>query len=161
MIKGQELVNMTEAMRKVGANTSDIAKACGYYSIRENGSEKVDYTEYYTELLTAQGIISPVDDDDFEGSDDPTVQDLINNGHSSDAIRVFIEQYGVECIEHFVDSYQGEFASGAEFAEYITNELNDLRNFPADVVIDWDSTWSEYLYYQYDFVEGYIFRNDF
>lgn len=157
MLKGQELLTKVNEMREAGESASAIARACGYSSMRENGTERLHFNEFYTELLTAQGKINQNTIEDEENED---VLRLIREGHSQDAIYTFIELYGEEYVESFPDSYQGEFSDGAEFAQYITEECYTMRDVPSYVVIDWEETW-ENLREDYDFQDGYIFRNDF
>ena len=35
---------------------SDIVKVCGYTSVRKNGSIKLNYTQFYQELLSIQEV---------------------------------------------------------------------------------------------------------
>lgn len=160
MLKGQELLTKVNEMREAGESASAIARACGYSSIRENGTERLHFNEFYTEMLTAQGKIKQMIEDTIEDEENEDVLRLIREGHSQDAIYTFIELYGEECVESFPDSYQGEFQSGAEFAQYITEECYTMRDVPSYVVIDWEETW-ENLREDYEFQDGYVFRKDF
>jgi hypothetical protein len=161
MLKGQELLTKVNEMREAGESASAIARECGYSSVRENGTERLHFTEFYTELLTAQGKINKMVEYTIEDEDNEDVLRLIREGHPHDAIYTFIELYGEECVEFFPDSYQGEFQSGAEFAQYITEECYPMRDFPCHVVIDWEQTWDSGLRYDYDFQDGYIFYSNF
>ena len=79
--------------------------------------------------------------------------------YSADQIRAFIELYGEENVGHFEDSYQGEFESGAHFAESMVEDCYAL-DFPSFVVVDWDATWDN-LYYDYSIEDGYVFCDNF
>ena len=61
----------------------------------------------------------------------------------------YVEDYGTNGIEHFEDAYQGEYESGAEFAEQIASDCGYIsRDFPSWIEIDWAATW-ENLSYDY------------
>ena len=161
MLKGQELLIKVTEMREAGNTASEIVRACGYVSIRNDGTERLQFTDFYTELLTVQGkinnVVESVGEADEENED---VLRLMREGHSHDAIYTFIDLYGVECIEHFAESYQGEFADGAEFAQYLTEECYPMRDVPSHVVMDWEGTW-ENLRGDYDIQDGYVFYCQF
>ena len=61
----------------------------------------------------------------------------------------YIEDYFVDAVQYFEDSYQGEYESGAEFAEQMTSDCGYIsRDMPSWVEIDWAATW-ENLSYDY------------
>ena len=61
----------------------------------------------------------------------------------------YVEDYGTNGIEYFEDSYQGEYESGAEFAEQMASDCGYIsRDMPSWVEIDWAATW-ENLSYDY------------
>ena len=61
----------------------------------------------------------------------------------------YVEDYGTNGIEHFEDAYQGEYESGAQFAEQIVTDCGYINNnIPSWVEIDWQATW-ENLSYDY------------
>jgi antirestriction protein len=54
----------------------------------------------------------------------------------------YIEYYFLDAIDHFEDAYQGEYESGAEFAEQMVSDMGYVNNnIPSWVEIDWQSTW--------------------
>ena len=63
--------------------------------------------------------------------------------------------------EQFEEAYVGEYASGAEYAEQLADELGELRNVPDYITncIDWQHVWDSYLRYDFEEVNGYFFRN--
>ena len=80
--------------------------------------------------------------------------------------------YGIESLEQFEDSYQGQYTNGAEFAEdfadscgYMVDIHNKDFTTPAWITshIDWEAVWSREL--RFDFfaikvgVQGYEFFN--
>ena len=54
----------------------------------------------------------------------------------------YIEYYFLDAIDHFEDAYQGEYESGADFAQQITSDCGYInRDLPSWVEIDWQATW--------------------
>ena len=72
----------------------------------------------------------------------------------------FVEHYDTETIEHFEDMYQGQYDSGAEFAEQIASDCGYVsRDMPSWIEIDWQKTWDNALSYDYTQI-GYAIFND-
>ena len=74
--------------------------------------------------------------------------------------------YGIESLEQFEDSYQGQYQSGADFAEQTCEDCGYLgleSDIPAFIRnhIDWETVWTNEL--RFDFfaikvgVQGYEF----
>jgi hypothetical protein len=48
---------LLDKMRDLGnASRSELAKACGYYSLTKSGKERVNFTAFYEALLQAKGV---------------------------------------------------------------------------------------------------------
>jgi hypothetical protein len=76
-----------------------------------------------------------------------------------DVVDAFIEYHGdVSYVENVEDAYRGVYSSEAEFAEEFYSDLGDV---PVGLVIDWEATWKQNLYYDFDFVDGYVFSSSF
>lgn len=68
-------------------------------------------------------------------------------------------------IDDFRDAWEGQWDSGADFAEHIAEECGDIpENLPSWIVIDWAASWDRNL--RYDFFEeddadgnNHIFRS--
>ena len=75
----------------------------------------------------------------------------------------FIENYDTETIEHFEDMYQGQYDSGAEFAEMIASDCGYVsRDMPSWIEIDWQKTWDNALSYDYtELIGGHIFSDSY
>ena len=75
----------------------------------------------------------------------------------------FIENYDTETIEHFEDMYQGQYDSGAEFAEQIATDCGYVtRELPYWIEIDWQKTWDNALSYDYtELIGGHIFSDSY
>jgi len=62
----------------------------------------------------------------------------------------YIEDYFVSAVEFFEESYQGEYESGAEFAEQMASDCGYIsRDMPSWIEIDWSKTWDNALSYDY------------
>ena len=75
----------------------------------------------------------------------------------------FAEEFDVDSVEHFEEMYQGQYESGAEFAEQICQDCGYItRELPSWVEIDWEKTWENSLSYDYTLIgEGYIFNANY
>ena len=72
----------------------------------------------------------------------------------------FAEHYDIDTIEHFEEMYQGQYDSGAEFAEMIASDCGYIsRDMPSWIEIDWQKTWNNALSYDYTQI-GYAIFND-
>ena len=81
---------------------------------------------------------------------------------SESIVEEFLEDFGMDMIEHAPEMYQGEYSSGAEFAESIVSDCYDTRDYPTWVQIDWEKTWDYALSYDYTITEsGYVFNSNY
>ena len=75
----------------------------------------------------------------------------------------FANHFDVDTVEHFEDMYQGQYDSGAEFAEMIASDCGYVsRDMPSWIEIDWQKTWDNAL--SYDYIEignGHIFNANY
>ena len=73
----------------------------------------------------------------------------------------FIEDFDLSTIENFEDMYQGQYDSGADFAEQIASDYGYVRgDLPSWIEIDWEESWDN-LSYDYCEQDGYIFSQNF
>ena len=62
----------------------------------------------------------------------------------------YIEDHLLDAVDHFEDSYQGEYLSGADFAEQLVSDCGYIgRDIPSWIEIDWVKTWDNTLSYDY------------
>ena len=75
----------------------------------------------------------------------------------------FIEDFDVSTVENFEDMYQGQYDSGADFAEQIASDCGYVtRDLPSWIEIDWQKTWDNALSYDYtELIGGHIFNNNY
>ena len=120
-LKGEELMNHTmDFYLDNGEWNQKYTKTEMIASAGYTDGVKVFYTEFYTELLSAKGVINNTpgivaeDDDNQE-----RIDDLIEL-YSEEAVAAFIELYGEDYLDNFEDAYVGEFDSEEDFAEGFT-----------------------------------------
>ena len=81
--------------------------------------------------------------------------------YSYDAVDAFVDEFGIDAIGHFTDAYYGEYDSEVDFAEQY---MLDVHNFNAEnvpVVVDWQATWDTNLRYDFSYVRGFVFNNNY
>ena len=73
----------------------------------------------------------------------------------------FIENYDVYTLENFEDMYQGQYDSGAEFAEQLAIDCGMVSTGISWVEIDWDKSWDNLSYDYTEIGYGYIFCDNY
>lgn len=91
-----------------------------------------------------------------------TWEELTDNGYAMSAVDAFVDEFGINCIDNFEDSYCGTWGSGAEYARDLVESAwsHSMDNIPGFVEIDWEKTWDN-LSQDYTEVDGHIFNNHF
>jgi hypothetical protein len=56
MLTGTELLNRVEEIKESSKTKSDTVRACGYVSVKKDGTERLNFTAFYAALLDARGI---------------------------------------------------------------------------------------------------------
>jgi hypothetical protein len=156
MLTGNALLTKVNEMQaqEPPAKMSEIVRACGYE--REG---KLQYTQFYTELLTVKGLLNnDTLEDEISEDYQELYQELCEN-HGKDAVNAFLELYTEEDLQYFEDAYQGRYDSESDFAEQFTVDVYGF-DAPSYVVIDWDATWNCNLRYDYDFEDGFVFSKN-
>ena len=81
--------------------------------------------------------------------------------YGKELVDAYVEIYYTNGIEHFEDAYQGEYRSGADFAERTCYDLGYFsKEIPTWIKIDWEKTWDN-LSYDYTEIDGHIFNNNY
>lgn len=189
MLRGDSLVTFVDDRKELIARgeltRTDMIKDAGY--VYDNG--KAMYTEFYTELLNARGIVPTTDTDtaDQEYDDlsesEKDLYDKITDvlGEKSrlagspwtheETIEFMdeLEDIGITSANDFEDAYEythDSYSSYAEkeFAEYWCIEVMDAR-IPEIVLsaVDWQDVWDHNLRYDFNYIETvngtFFFRN--
>ena len=73
----------------------------------------------------------------------------------------FIEEFELSAVDRISDAYNGQYDSGAEFAEQLVQDCGYIHgDLPYWIEVDWEKTWDN-LSYDYTEINGYIFSNNF
>ena len=125
--------------------------------MQEETQELLDeYNELYNwEYNDMCDFIESYGEDDFINNYE-TYHRLVED-YGQGVVDEFMEDYD---IENFEDMYQGQYDSGAEFAEMIATDCGYVtRELPHWIEIDWQKTWDNALSYDYTQI-GYAIFND-
>ena len=80
--------------------------------------------------------------------------------YGEEVVEAFLDIFDIDCIGSLSDAYQGEYESGAEFAESLVADCYSM-DMPSWVEVDWQATWDNSLSYDYSESDGHIFNNNF
>ena len=73
----------------------------------------------------------------------------------------FLEEFDFNDLSRISDAYNGQYSSGAEFAEQLVSDCGYIHgDLPYWIEVDWEKTWDN-LSYDYTEINGYIFSNNF
>jgi len=88
-------------------------------------------------------------------------EDYVSAGEDNgyEAVDAFVEEFGLDCIPNFTDSYQGRYDSESQFAEQFCDDMG--YQIPDFVEVDWQATFDRQLYYDYSYVNGFVFNKNF
>ena len=53
MLSGNQLINTVQSLPD--ADIKELARTCGYISTRKDGTQKLNFTDFYMALLSAKG----------------------------------------------------------------------------------------------------------
>ena len=80
--------------------------------------------------------------------------------YGEEVVAAFLDIFDIDSIGSLSDAYQGEYESGAEFAESLVADCYSM-DMPSWVEVDWQATWDNALSYDYSESDGHIFNNNF
>ena len=82
------------------------------------------------------------------------------HAYDQETVDAVLEEFDLMDVEHLNDAYQGQYRSGAEFAENLVTDCGYIhQELPYWIEIDWEKTWDN-LSYDYSECNGYIFSNN-
>ena len=132
--------------------------------------EMNDYNEETQELideLVAEGNEVEILNDFIKEHGESNFNDYIEeylqavDCHGEDAVAAFLDNFNIEDINNFNDAYQGQWDSGAEFAQNLAEDCCEVpRDMSSWIEIDWKASW-ENLSYDYFESDGYVFSQNF
>jgi hypothetical protein len=183
MLKGSSLLDfVNEKMQLVNRGEltrTEMIKDAGY--IYDNG--KAMYTEFYTELLNAKGVVPTTNTDTMEQEYDDMstdeedlydkITDMLGEKWTHEETIEFMDELddiGINTASQLEDAYEythDSYSSYAEkeFAEYWCIEVLDAQ-IPDCVfaAIDWQDVWDHNLRYDFASIETvngtFFFRNN-
>ena len=162
-----ELLNTVQTLRDQGKSNSEICRECGYTSTKADGSERLNFTDFYTALLEAKGDTLPQEDAEWEYNhyaiyeDNEEMMKLYNDlceEYDQDAVDEFIDYWSIHDLSSFEDAYIGHYKSESDFAEQRTKEVHG--EIPSYVTVDWAATFENHLSDDYVYENGYVFRRN-
>jgi hypothetical protein len=110
------------------------------------------------ELTDALEFIAEHNEDDFVQFYDEYIEQGEKVGY--DVVDAFIKENGIVNVEYCGNAFVGYGDSEADFVEdYLENVLEVA--IPSWVAIDYQATWDSSVRFDFDFVDGYVFRSDF
>ena len=132
------------------------------------------YTSYSEETQT---LIEEFLENTFGWDEDELVEFIEKHGEESfklyfedyadmvdkvgrEVVEAFLENFDIADISSLEDFYQGQYNSGAEFAQQIAEDCGDIgRNMAGWIEIDWEASWNNLSYDYVECGDGYIFSN--
>ena len=80
----------------------------------------------------------------------------------NDVVEAFLENFDIADISNLEDYYQGQYNSGAEFAQQMAEDCGDIgRNMAGWIEIDWEASWENLTYDYVESNDGHIFSQNF
>ena len=78
----------------------------------------------------------------------------------SSKVEAWLKIFQMEDIDHLEENYNGQWDSGAEFAESICEDCGYIpRDLPTWIKIDWEETWEDGLSWDYSITKnGHVFN---
>jgi hypothetical protein len=118
-LTGQSLLDKIEILRVEGVTTKHIAIDCGY--VREDDNTKVEYPEFYTQMMLAKGLATLDENgevvfpnvgntEDTEDTEDEEVnkltelKDKLIDEWGEAAVDAFLEWWDMDDLKHFEDA---------------------------------------------------------
>ena len=77
-------------------------------------------------------------------------------------VESYLEYFDIADVSSCRDAYQGQYDSGAEFAQQTAEDCGDVpRNMPSWIDIDWEASWDNLSYDYVESTDGHIFSQNF
>jgi len=183
MLTGQSLVDYVDSnsplIERGELTRTKLIKDAGY--VYDNGNAM--YTQFYTELLNARGVIPvttrDVEDAEYDNLDSDTkelydsVDAKLGSHWSHEEIIEFIDELddiGITTADQFEDNFEYEHTSFSSYAEREFAEhwcIDVLGAEIPDIVlahVDWEHVWDHELRYDFSSFETnngtFFFRNN-
>ena len=77
-----------------------------------------------------------------------------------DIVEAYLENFDIADVSSCRDAYQGQYESGAEFAQQMAEDCGDVpRDIPRWIEIDWESSWDNLTVDYVECGDGHFFSN--
>jgi hypothetical protein len=153
-----EIVEMVDNLVENGYELEDVLTDLDYFG--------PDYYENFEEILDCKENTGADNSDLYDFLEEYGVEglpyyekykELKDDGVDKDAVDAYISCCGIEDIERFEESYEGEFDRVEDFVECILESMGE--EIPSWLVIDHEATWNCSLRHDYFEENGFYFRN--
>ena len=82
--------------------------------------------------------------------------------YNEEVVESFLEIFDIESIGSLSESYQGQYDSGAEFAEQLAQDCCEVpRDMSSWIEIDWEASWENLTYDYVECSDGHMFSQNF
>ena len=82
--------------------------------------------------------------------------------HGEEVVESFIEIFDIDSIGSLSDAYQGQWDSGAEFAQNLAEDCGEVpTNMSSWIEIDWKASWDNLSYDYTEGANGHFFNTNF
>ena len=79
-----------------------------------------------------------------------------------DVVEAFLENFDIADVSSCRDAYQGQYESGAEFAQQMAEDCCEVpRDMSSWIEIDWKASWDNLDYDYVESTDGHIFSQNF
>ena len=77
-----------------------------------------------------------------------------------DIVEAYLENFDIADVSSCRDAYQGQYDSGADFAQQLAEDCGDVpRDMPSWIEIDWKASWDNLTVDYVECGDGYFFSN--
>ena len=76
-------------------------------------------------------------------------------------VESFLDNFDIADVSNCRDSYQGQYESGAEFAQSIAEDCGEVGSNSSWIEIDWKASWDNLSYDYVESNDGHIFSQNF
>ena len=81
--------------------------------------------------------------------------------YNEEVVESFLEIFDIDSIGNLSESYQGQYESGAEFAQSIAEDCGEVGSNSSWIEIDWKASWDNLDYDYVESTDGHIFSQNF
>jgi hypothetical protein len=156
-VLSSEVLEIVNDLVENGYELSDVLNTLDYFGEEyyENLKEIIEFKDDIdTDNSELHEFVEQFSIDDLEYFE--KYRDTVEF-YSEDAVNAYVKCCGIECIESFSKSYEGEYASVKDFVDYILDSMGE--EVPSWLCIDAEATWNCSLHHDYFEENGFYFRN--